>query len=152
MLHRFFIAISCGVVNDGGAAGTAPHSQVWSAGALPKMHAFRDVALLLGPEAIWESDWVGVLPTSITADDVCHCPYSVGILVKLVAFLGTFQWPAPAADLRGGGVYFVELLILYELCAGKRLVLEKAFAQFQCRLFFLVQALIFGLLATSLVV
>ena len=59
-------------------------------------------------------------------------------------------------DLGVGGVSFVELLILYELWAGERLVLEKAVprrrvAQFQCRLFRLVQALIFGALVGILV-
>ena len=50
-----------------------------------------------------------------------------------------------------GGVSYVELLILYELWAGERLELRRLFlgtaslvAQFQCRLFLLVQALIFG--------
>ena len=45
---------------------------------------------------------------------------------------------------------------MYELWAGERLVLEKALlgigglgAQFQCRLFHLVQALMFGALAGS---
>ena len=107
---------------------------VWSAGALPKRrrvaHAVRDVALLPAPAPIWDSEWVGVLPTSFTADDVYHWPYASG------------------ADLGVGGGSCVELLILYELWAGERLVLEKAVlaidgqvAQFQCRLFLLVQAL-----------
>ena len=52
---------------------------------------------------------------------------------------------------------YVELLILYELWAGERLSLEKAHprifvqgAQFQCRLFLLVQALTFGALVVLL--
>ena len=55
------------------------------------------------------------------------------------------HWPAAGADLRVGGVSFVEMLILFELWAGERLVLEKAVldveeldAQFQCRQFLLV--------------
>ena len=36
------------------------------------------------------------------------------------------HWPAAGADLGVGGVSFVEMLILYELWAGERLVLEKA--------------------------
>ena len=67
---------------------------MWSAGALPKrrrvVHALRGVVLLPGPAPIWDSECV--LLTSITADDVSHWPYSVGILVKLVAFLGTLHW------------------------------------------------------------
>ena len=60
------------------------------------------------------------------------------------------------ADL-GVDVSYVELLILYELWAGKRLTLEKVHPrylrpgrQIQCRLFRLVQALIFGALVGSL--
>ena len=53
-------------------------------------------------------------------------PYSVGILVKWVAFLSSLYCPAARADLGVGGVSFVEMLILYELWAGERLVLEKA--------------------------
>ena len=76
--------------------------------------------------SIWDSGWVGVLPAIICAEDVCGWPYSVGILVKLVAFPGTLHWPAARADLGVGGVSCVELLILYELWAGERPVLEKA--------------------------
>ena len=50
-----------------------------------------------------------------------------------------------------GGIFYVELLIKNELWAGERLVLGKGSSsfildqgvQFQCRLFLLVQALIF---------
>ena len=58
---------------------------------------------------------------------------------------------ADGCSLGVGRVSYVELLILYEVWAGERLELEKALpgtaglvAQFQCRLFLLVQALIFG--------
>ena len=69
---------------------------------------------------------MGVLPTFVTAADVCRWLYSFGILVKLVAFLGTLHWPVSGADLGVGGVSYVEILILYELWAGERLVLDKA--------------------------
>ena len=52
------------------------------------MHAVLDAALLPGPAPTGESGWVGVLPTSITADDVGLWPYSVGALVNLAAFFG----------------------------------------------------------------
>ena len=58
-------------------------------------------------------------------------PFSVGILVKWVAFLGSFHWPATGADLGFGRVSFVEILILYELCSGERLVLEKAVPRYR---------------------
>ena len=47
------------------------------------------------------------------------------MLVKWVAFLSTLHWPQDGADFGVGGVSNVELLILYELWAGERLVLEK---------------------------
>ena len=71
--------------------------------------------------------------------------------LKFLPFLSTLHWPVASDDLGVGSVSFVELLILYELWAGERLSLEKLFlsvgglgVQFQCRLFLLVQALIFG--------
>ena len=35
----------------------------------------------LGPDLIWESDSVGILPTATHAADVCCWPYSVGLLL-----------------------------------------------------------------------
>ena len=65
--------------------------------------------------------------------------------------------PQGGVHLGVGSVSFVEVLILYGLWAGERLDLEKAVpgtvgqvAQFQCRLFLLVQALIYGDLAGTL--
>ena len=60
------------------------------------------------------------------ADYVANWPYTAGLLVKWVAFLGTLHWPAGGSDLGVGGVSSVEVLTLYELWAGERLVLEKA--------------------------
>ena len=69
----------------------------------------------------------GVRPNVVTAADVAAWPFSVGMLVKIVAFLDTLHWPARAGNLGvGGGVSYVELLILFELWAGERLVPEKA--------------------------
>ena len=73
------------------------------------------------------------MPLAVCAtDEKCVWPYSVGILLKWVAFLGTLQWPTPRADLGVGGVSYVELLLLYELLAGERLVLENALPRY-CR-------------------
>ena len=85
-----------------------------------------------------------------------------GLLVKWVSFLSYSCTGLLLVGLILGLVVFLllELLILYELWAGERLVLEKKLAssvssglgvQFQCRLFLLVQALIFGALAVLLV-
>ena len=92
----------------------------------------------------------------ITAEDVCLWPYPVDVLVKLVTFLGSLHWPSAGADLGPGGTSYVELLILGELLAGERFQFEKAvlgvrglIVPFQCRLFLLVQALMFGDLVIS---
>ena len=95
------------------------------------MHAVRDHAFLPGPAGLWGSDWITFGSSPVTADDVEVWPYSVGLLVKLVTFLGTLHWPAAGADLGSGGVSFVEILILYELWAGERLELEKAVPRYR---------------------
>ena len=97
-----------------------------------------------GPAGIWDGEWTALAAAPVTADDVGTWPYSVGILVKCFAFLSSLHWPAASADLGG-------------LWVGERLSLKRPFfgigglgAQFQCRLFRVVQALIFGVLAGSL--
>ena len=129
-LHRFFIAISRAVVNHDGVDGTAPEPMVWSAGSLPKrrrvVHAVRNLAMFPGPPALWLGEWVAGPSVAIDADDVAKWSYTPGLLVKWVSFLGSLHWPVERVDLGVGGVSYVELLILYELWAGERLVLEKA--------------------------
>ena len=102
-LHWFFIAISGAVVNHDRNDGTALDPLVWSAGALPKrrrlVHAVRDRAMLPGLPGIWDSEWVNVLASVISADDVAHWPYTTCLLVTWVAFLGTLHWPAGGMDL-----------------------------------------------------
>ena len=53
------------------------------------------------------------------------------ILVKWVTFPGTLRWPAAVADLGLGGVSHVETLLLFELWAGERLVLERALPRYR---------------------
>ena len=134
-LHRFFIAIARAVVNLDDGRGTAPDPLVWSAGSLPKrprvVHAVRDFAFLPGPVGIWDGDWVSFGVSSITAEDVRVWPYSVSLLVKVSAFLGTSHWPGGAVEFGVGGVSFVELLILYEQWAGERLCLESAIPKYR---------------------
>ena len=129
-LHRFLIAISWTVVNYDGNGGTSPDPLVWSVGALPKrhrlVHAVRDHAFLPGPSSTWEGEWVTLVSALIIAAGVGAWPYSVGILVKWVAFLGSLHWPAASADLGVGSVSYVEILILYDFWPGERLVIEKA--------------------------
>ena len=152
-LHRLFIAISRAVVHHDGIDRTGPDPMVWSAGALPKrrriVHAVRDLAMLPGPPARWLGDWVAGLAFTIGADDVARWPYTPGLLVKRVSFLGSLHWPVGRMDLGVGGISYVELLTLFLLVSGclwRRLVLVifGQGVQFQCRLFLVVQALIFG--------
>ena len=132
-LHRFLIAISRAVVNHDGKDGTAPDPLVWSAGAHPKrrrlVHAVRIQAFLPGPSGIWDGGWVNIPASAIGADDLACWPYTPGLLVKRVSFLGSLHWTDSGLDL-GGGISYVELLILYELWAGERLSLEKAHPRF----------------------
>ena len=81
---------------------------------------------LPGPPGIWDSEWVNVPAYAICAEDIAHWPYTPGLFVKWVSFLGSLHWPVGDLDVGVGGVSNVELLILYELWAGERLSLEKA--------------------------
>ena len=65
------------------------------------------VQLLYGPRI-----GSAFLPVLLTAEDVHAWPYSVGILVKWVTFLGTLHRPAAGADLAVGGVSPVEMLLV----------------------------------------
>ena len=129
-LHRFFVAIARAVVNHDDGGGSAPNPLVSSAGSLPKrkgvVDAVRNFAFLPGPVGLWSGEWVSFGVSGITVEDVRVWPYTVSLLVKISAFLGTLHWPVAADDLGVGGVSFVELLILYEIWAGERLSLEKA--------------------------
>ena len=89
----------------------------------------------------------------ICAEDVCCWAYSVGMLVKWVAFLGTLHWPAAGTDLGEGEVSHVEMLAhfvrTFWLGRGwcwktQYPVMDGLDVQFQCRLFLVVEALIFG--------
>ena len=79
-----------------------------------------------GPVGFWSGSWASFGVSAGTAEDVRVWPYSVSLLVKVSAFLGTLHWPASGVEFGVGGVSFVELLILYEQWAGERLLLEVA--------------------------
>ena len=141
-LHRFFIAISRAVVNHDGRDGTAPDLLVWSAGGLPKrrrlVHAVRDRAFLPGPPVIWDSEWVTGPPSAICDEDIAHRPSTTGLL----EWVGFLMWNCSFSMSFG----------LVRGCLLKKLILDifGQGVQFQCRLFCLVQALIFGTLVASL--
>ena len=153
-LHRFFVAISTAVANHDGSDGTAPEPMVWSAGSLPKrrrlVHAVRDLAMLPGPPAIWLGEWIAGPAVDIGAEDVAQWPYTPGLLVTWVAFLGSLHWPAGSVDLSCSS--FISCgLVRGSLWIKLILVIFDQGVKFQCRLFLLVQALIFGGPVVSLV-
>ena len=128
LLHRFFIAIFRVVVNHDDGEGTAPDPLICLLVLFPRRRvvlAVRNHALLPGHASIRTSEWVNLPPSGVTAEDVGAWPYSVGILVNWVTFLGTLHWPADRADLGVDG------FPMYELCAGERLVLQKAFLRYR---------------------
>ena len=160
-LHRFFIALSGAVVNHDVFGSTAPDPMVWSASSLPRrrrlVHAVRNLAMLPGPPALWLGEWVAGPSVALDADDVAQWPYTPGLLVKWVSFLGSLHWPVQRRDLGVGRISNVELLILSDLGLVRGCPLKKRFlvifgqgVQFQCRLFLMVQALIFGALVVLL--
>ena len=131
-LHRFFIAISLEVWSIMMVVLVLLLILlVWSAGAHPKrrrlVHAVRDRAFLPGPPGLWDSDWVNIPASAISAADIDTLALCTpGLLVKWVSFLASLHWPAGGSDLGVCGISYLELLILYELWAGERLSLEKA--------------------------
>ena len=49
--------------------------------------------------------WFQVHGGCISGADIAAWPYSVGILLKLTAFLGSLYWPVDAVDLGHFGVW-----------------------------------------------
>ena len=129
-LHRFFIAVARAELNEDGSAGTSLHPLVWAAAANPKRRrvepVVRNFAWLPGPPELWTARWYQMPGVRLDEADVDAWPFSVSLLVKVVRFLGTLHWPTGVGDLGIGGVSYLELLILYEIWAGERLVPEVA--------------------------
>ena len=75
---------------------------VWSASSLSMkrrtVQVVQDLAMLLGPDCLWDSRWIGVRPNVIVDADVAASPFPVGMLVKIVAFLDTVHWPTHAGN------------------------------------------------------
>ena len=155
-LHRFFVAIARAVVNHDDGSGTAPDPLVWSAGSLPTrrrvVDAVRNFAFLPGPVDIWCGDWVSFGVSGTTVEDVRVWPYSVSLLVKNVGLFGQSCIGKLALLILVLGMFHL-LRCSYCMSYGlvRDFVLKVLFlgiggldVQFQCRLFLLVQALIFG--------
>ena len=140
---------------------SAPDPLVWSAGALNKrrrlVFAVRDRAFLPGSPGIWNSEWFQVPAAVVCADDIALWPYTTGLLVKWVSFLGSLHWPAGGLDLGVCGVMLNCFFFMnFGLVRGSlwRRLIHSIFdqgVQFQCLLFRLVQALIFGVHVVLLV-
>ena len=84
--------------NHDGNDGTAPDPMVWSGGALSprgdgSVHAARDRPCCLNHPLFGVLGWINVLASAISADDVAQLPYTNGLLVKWVSFLGSLHWP-----------------------------------------------------------
>ena len=81
---------------------------VWFAGSLPErrriVHAVRNLAMLPGPPALCLGEWVAGPSVALDADDVAQWPYTPGLLVKWVSFLGSLHWPVHGRDLGVGGI------------------------------------------------
>ena len=64
-------------------------------------------------------------PLPITQDDVAVWPYSVDILLVFSSFLASLHWPQGNPDLGKFGISYFELLLMFEIFAGHRLLAEK---------------------------
>ena len=110
-LDFFFIAVARSVLNDDGMSGTTLHPVVWSAAANLKRR--RVEPGLIGISCLLLVSVRGIYAIWL---------FSVGLLLKVVHFLGSLHWPRGVDDLEVGGGSYLELLILYEKLAGERLV------------------------------
>ena len=130
-LNRFMIAVARVSVNHDGRGGTAPDPLVWDQGGPKKARKLDirvnvDLASLRGPPGFLGGPWIQVHGGGgISGADIAAWPYSAGILCKFTAFLGSVHWPMGSDDMCHFGVYFLELLILFEQWAGHRLLSEK---------------------------
>ena len=160
-LHRFFISISRAVVNHDGRDGTAPDPLVWSAGALPRgvgwFMRFGTRLLCLGHLVfgIWNGFKFLLLPSVLRV-------LLFGLILVVFwlsgSLLNSLHWPVGDLDL--GLVVFpfwnCSFFVSFGLVRGSlwkklSLVIFVQDVQFQCLLFRLVQALIFGVLVVLLV-
>ena len=145
----FFVAIARAVVNHDDGGGTAPHPLVWSAGSLPKrrdiVDAVRNFAFLPGPACLWSGEWVSRMSG-----------FGLVLFLFWLRFL-PFWAPCigrlPLMILVLGVSHSLSYLFCMSFGLVNGFLLRKLFlsvggsgVQFQCRLFLLVQALIFGVL------
>ena len=72
-----------------------------------------------------DSTWCTLHPLPITPDDVAVWPYSVDILLVFSSFLVSLHWPQGSPDLGKFGISYLELLLMFEVFTGHRLLTEK---------------------------
>ena len=113
-----------------GKGGSAPDPLVWDQGGPRKVRKTDirinvDLASLPGRCGFLSGTWMQFDGGCITGLDVVAWSYSVGILCKFTAFLGSLHWPVDAVDIGHFGVSFLEVLDLFEQWAGHRLLSEK---------------------------
>ena len=72
-----------------------------------------------------DTNWITVDPGPVTKGDTSKWPYSVPILVKIVAFLSTLRCPEGLNEMGKFGISYFELLTLFERWVGRRLLPEK---------------------------
>ena len=90
-----------------------------------KVRVNVDLASLPGPPGFLDGAWLQIHGCRIAGAEIAAWPYSVGILCKNTAFLGTLHWPVGSEDMGHFGSSHLELLILFEQWAGHRLLSEK---------------------------
>ena len=106
LLHRFMIAVARVTVNLDGRGGTARDPLVWDQGGPKKACKLDiwvnvDLASLPGPPGFLGGPWIQFHGAGISGADVAAWPYSVGILCKFTASLGTLHWPMGSDEIFG---------------------------------------------------
>ena len=124
------MAVARVTVNRDGRGGTARDPLVWDQGGRRKVRRTDirvnvDLASLPGPPGFLGGPWITIHGGSISGADIAAWPYSVGMLYKFTAFLGSLHWPVGSDDMGHFGISYLELLILFEQFAGHRLLSEK---------------------------
>ena len=97
----------------------------WFGTKVPSFRLIVDHATLPGPPGFLSSTWFTLYPLPVTPDDVAVWPYSVDILLVVSSFLASLHWPQGASDLGKFGISYLELLLMFEVFTGHRLLTEK---------------------------
>ena len=114
VLHRFMVAIAGEALNHGDGSLVDP--LVWDKRSKTQVRKIdtrliHDLACLPGPPGFLDTNWITVDPGPLTKGDTSKWPYSVPILVKIVAFLSTLRWPEGLNDMGKFGISYFELCL-----------------------------------------